>query len=128
MSKNTMQFDTISNETNPSCQRSSSGSGKMLSLPTFFGINRTKSSNDVSIKDFNDLSNLNNNDSMNFVFSSNRLSPQCSMRKKDNKYSSSVDVSRVGNDVIQNCNRSSAGSHGKNSPINKSNNSINSEK
>uniref|UniRef100_A0A0K0EHH6 Microtubule-associated protein Jupiter n=1 Tax=Strongyloides stercoralis TaxID=6248 RepID=A0A0K0EHH6_STRER len=128
MSKQTMEFDAISKVPISTCQRSSSGSGKMLSLPTMFGINRTKSSTDVREKDFSDLRGLNNDNSTNFDFSNNHLYPQSSIKKKNSKYSSSADVSRVGDDVIQNCNRSTGGSHGKNSPINKSNDSLNSEK
>uniref|UniRef100_A0A0N5BRZ2 Uncharacterized protein n=1 Tax=Strongyloides papillosus TaxID=174720 RepID=A0A0N5BRZ2_STREA len=127
MSKQTMEFDAISNETNTTNQRSASGSGKMLLLPTMFGINRARSSNDVRAKEFYDINGLDTDDVTNPALSSNRLSPQCSM-KKFTKYSSSADVSKVGDDVIQCSDRTSGGSHGKNSPLNKSNNSVNSEK
>uniref|UniRef100_A0A0N4ZYJ2 Uncharacterized protein n=1 Tax=Parastrongyloides trichosuri TaxID=131310 RepID=A0A0N4ZYJ2_PARTI len=127
MSKQIDEFISITNNNKTSNQRSSSGSGKMLSLPSMFTINKAKSSTDVRGKEFYDLNGFNESDDINKLMAKNRLSPQCSM-KKNNKYLSSADVSRVGDDVIQNSNRSNGGSHGNNSPINKSNNSLSSEK
>uniref|UniRef100_A0AC35TXI5 Uncharacterized protein n=1 Tax=Rhabditophanes sp. KR3021 TaxID=114890 RepID=A0AC35TXI5_9BILA len=105
-------------QSNSAVQRSSSGNSQMLSLPSFFTNNKTKSTNDVRQDTFTSIqsfSSLQPNDK-------NRLSPTGSIKNQSKYSSSSTDISRVEGDVIL---RSNGGSGGSNTPTYSSSANVN---